>query len=421
MTRARIQEWTRSALCCASGDDFDRLVLRALLLGFAFWIPISIVGAQLFGYSAAVAWAALVLRRRSSAGARRSWVVPLVLFVVFSIIGALAGPDPARALRKLNRFALLAVIFAPAASLPTDDARRSDWGVRLLVAFVAGASLRAAYDVLRIGGAILRGARGIDLYDLGNMRDPQFYLSALLILLALGVARKTTCGNRLDWRRVTSFLLNAAALVLHFKRGVWLAFGIAATALCAVCRRRILLPAAVVAAALLALPPVRSRLAAVREEWHPRASRRILWTQIAPALLRKYPWGVGRGVLRNEDLCRYGRLREKNLTHLHNSALQVGVEAGWAGLASWLIWMGTVTGTMIGNIRRAWTRPETDQPLALGVGISFLALHLNGLVENNFGDSEIFMWFVLLMGLALLGASASRSLNRGAPAGAEGL
>ncbi len=394
----------KDLLLVAPDDEAGRLTLRALLLGFAFWIPISIVGAQVFGYGAAAVWLAMA-RRRRSLGVRLSWAVPMGLFAVFSVVGALAGPDPARGVRRLHRLLLLVLVFAPSASLPADDARRGKWAVRLLAAFVAGASLQAAYDVIRIGRALLGGARGMALYGLGNMRDPQFYMCAVLIGLAAG-GSPAAAGTR-GWRW-GSLLLNAAGLVLHFKRGVWLAFAGAAALVCGVSRRRLLVPGGLLVVALLGLSPVRARLGALREEWRPDASRRILWTQVAPALLRQYPWGVGRGVLRNEDLCRYGPIREPNLTHVHNNILQIGVESGWSGLAAWIVWMGTVACAMVANVRRARVGRAADEWAPLAVAACFLGLHLNGGVEYNFGDSEIFMWFILLMGLTLLQASAGR-------------
>jgi len=231
------------------------------------------------------------------------------------------------------------------------------------------------------------------------MRDPQFYLSALLMLIAAGCGGVFPVNAR---ARAAALLATGAALVLHFKRGVWLAFGVSAATLCLFFRRRafiVLLPAI---GAVLLLPPVRARWSALTEEFGPRASRRVLWTRIAPKMIRENPWGVGRGVIRNKDLQRYGRLRETKLNHLHNNGLQIAVESGWGGVAAWTVWMVAGAVEMARNAARAARDRHPLRWVPIGIGAVFLGLMLNGMVEYNFGDSEVFMWFLLLFGLTRL-------------------
>ena len=93
-------------------------------------------------------------------------------------------------------------------------------------------------------------------------------------------------------------------------------------------------------------------------------------------------------------------LIQPKLNHLHNNDLQLRLELGWAGVAAWLAWMLTGLGVMWLTFRRAVRHATPDAGLAYGLLGGFLALQLNGLVEYNFGDAEIFMLFNLLLGLA---------------------
>lgn len=394
---SRWRGWARSAALADPGEPADRVALRLLLLGFGFFIPLWIGGAELLGYSASMlgVWIAC---RRGGAGVRRAdWLWPMALYAVFCVVAAVAGWNPARALPRLNRLLLLPLVIAPAtalAGLPRE--RAAEWSVRCLAAFLAGATLKACYDLGRIP---LGAALGEWLYGLGNMRDPQFYLSALLLWMAISCGGSAPAGGR---TRAFALLAAAAGLVLHFKRGVWLAFGIAAATLCVLYRRRAFVALALATGVALLLPPVRARWSALGAEFAPGASRRVLWTRIAPKMIRENPWGVGRGVIRNKDLQRYGRLRETNLNHLHNNGLQIAVESGWGGVAAWIVWMVWAAVEMAWNAACAARRRHPCRWVPIGIGFVFLGLMLNGWVEYNFGDSEIYMWLLLLLGVSRL-------------------
>lgn len=394
--KTRLSEPARAAAVAAPSETAGRVVLRLLLLGYAFFIPLWVGGAQIFGYTAALVALVFALQRGGTGVRRADWVWAMALFAVFSAIAAFVGWNPARAVPRLNRLLLLPLVVAPAvafAGTPADNARQ--WSAHALFAFLAGATLKACYDLGRIP---LSAALGEWLYGLGNMRDPQFYMSALLLWIALG--RESVAPS--PRVRALSLVVAAAGLVLHFKRGVWLAFGLSAALLCLICRRRVFVALTLAAALALLLPPVRARLAALETEFGPRASRRVLWTRIAPRLIRDHPWGIGRGVLTNRDLQRYAKLRETKLNHLHNNWLQIAVESGWGGVAAWTVWMVGVGIEMARNAARAARQRLTYRWAPMGVAAVYLGLMLNGVVEYNFGDSEIYMWFLLLFGLTRL-------------------
>lgn len=410
--KERLLERARAAVLATPADAADRAALRLLLLGYAFFIPLWVGGAQLFGYTATLWTLVLAIRRGGAAVRCADWVWAIALFAAFSAIAAVVGWNPARAIPRLNRLLLLPLVVAPAvafAGAPAENARQ--WSAHVMFAFLAGATLKACYDLGRIP---LSAALGEWLYGLGNMRDPQFYMSALLLWIAMGREPAAALGAR---ARALPVAAAALGLVLHFKRGVWLAFGLSAALLCLVCRRRAFVALTLAAALALLLPPVRARLAALEAEFGPRASRRVLWTRIAPRLIRENPWGIGRGVLTNRDLQRYARLRETKLNHLHNNWLQIAVESGWGGVAAWTVWMLGVAAEMARNAAGAARQRLAHRWVPTGVAVVFLGLMLNGLVEYNFGDSEIYMWYLLLFGLTRLWRTGSPGPTAAIPAG----
>jgi O-antigen ligase len=193
--------------------------------------------------------------------------------------------------------------------------------------------------------------------------------------------------------------LNAIGLILHFKRGAWFSFLLSVGVMSWLARRRKIVMAVVLcAAALTFVPQVRGRLELLKDEWSDdQGGRHVLWTKVAPAMLKQYPMGIGFKATKHEDFLPYAAYVQPKLDHLHNNLLQVTLELGSAGLAAWLGWMG-VTFWMLYKTFRDQTGEAAQ--LALGALGAFYGLMFNGMVEYNFGDSEILMLLCFLMGLS---------------------
>jgi O-antigen ligase len=108
---------------------------------------------------------------------------------------------------------------------------------------------------------------------------------------------------------------------------------------------------------------------------------------------------------------------EVGLNHLHNNLLQLRLELGWHGVLLWTVWMISLLWT---GFRRI---PGQDAALRHTVAFALLALLINGLVEYNFGDSEILKLYLVLFGLIdVFGLAAGEKRNgrsdtlRGEPA-----
>ena len=81
--------------------------------------------------------------------------------------------------------------------------------------------------------------------------------------------------------------------------------------------------------------------------------------------------------------------------HLHDNALQIAAERGLPCLAWWLWWVAAAMGDAYRERRRGGLRAWVA-----AVAFAFLAAFMAaGLFEYNFGDSEIFMFALLLSAL----------------------
>jgi O-antigen ligase len=363
----------------------------------ALLLPLSIALVQPAAYLAAALGLWIVVRGE---GAGKFPFRRVILFFLAAVVlASVLGERPLHALSKSNRFLLLftlaAISWAALRSGRRDAAERwAGW-------FMLGLGLKAAYDLVRIP---VEMSFGTPLYFTGNMSDPQFYLVGVLLTAGLLIGGRWS----LRYPPVTAGLLLAlSGLVLHFKRGAWMAClaGLVVVAFTAR-RTRPLAVAVLLLAALFMVPSVQERVMDLQREWAPESGGRlVLWTEVAPVLFEKHPWGMGWKSVRNEDFIAVSDRVEPGLNHLHNNLLQVRLELGWIGLAAWVMWMGSVWICLF-RAARCTSGGKGDGGLALGLLGAFSGLMINGLVEYNFGDSEVFLLMIFLIGLSAAACQA---------------
>lgn len=383
-------------------DIKERLRLRAdfdlpalLMLAFAFFLPLSISLAEFFAYLAVLSWLVELRRHPGDKWLNHPLWAPAVLFGVLLIISATLGPNPEYSVPKCRRMLLLPLlpmipmIFRANAQHP----RRTL--LEPLLFFLAGATVLGLFDLLRVPYQVWQG---VGLYDAGNMRDPQLYMVALFVLLALWMYRSVVLSPA-----VMGLLLviNMAGMVLHFKRGVWISFVVTLTLMAGLTRRYRLLGGVIVGFLLLMLvPQAQDRMALLQEEFQVKTGGRwVLWTQVAPKMIADHPMGVGMRGLDHNDFLNYSHNLQPGLNHLHNNLLQVAVDTGWVGALVWIYWMGLMFAMIAFQARKYHTGDPERATVALSCMAGFTGIMLNGMVEYNFGNSVIFMLILLLMGL----------------------
>jgi O-antigen ligase len=297
---------------------------------------------------------------------------------------------------KLNRFLILLLAWSIPVLFAAGGARRDKTLDGLLVLFCLGLGLKAAYDCIRVPTLV---SMGVPLFFAGTMRDPQFYLAGICLALGMLLTRGWS------WRYppvLAGLLLSVAGIVLHFKRGAWVACLCAIVVMGLASRRwRVLSVVAGIVALMAVLPPVQERIAQLGREFDPNSGGRVLlWTKVAPVLIAEHPFGMGWKAVKHEDFTAITPRVEPRLNHLHNNILQITLELGWVGLSVWAYWMILVLQTFWKSYRVLQQTNARIAGVALGGLGAFSGLMINGMVEYNFGDSEIFMLMVFLVGLA---------------------
>ena len=119
-----------------------------------------------------------------------------------------------------------------------------------------------------------------------------------------------------------------------------------------------------------------------------------MW-QIGGELSARYPLGIG---FDNSPFLReFTSEVPANLEHFHNTFLNVLVETGWLGFAIFLYWIFLF-------LRAGFTcrsKSEVGDIVARSIAVGGVALFIAGIVEYNFGDSEITILLFLLLGVLL--------------------
>jgi len=378
--------------------QIDRRTSATLLCLFGFALPLSLPVAEAFFFLALLVGAAASLRGQSSFCFKTAYLIPVLLFIIVALAGVIWSSRPQASAGKLHRLLFLLVIFQIPAVFNRADSLKIDC---LTTSFILGVAIKGGYDLIRIPLYVLRGGA---LYDAGSMTDPQFYMAAICVIAAIHGKRALALCPPFD--RFSFFLLalmsSISGLILHFKRGVWISTALSIGLLLCIKRRWRTIAALCVCALLLYLvPQVRQRVAQLPQEFsEQQGGRWVLWTKVGPELISENPWGIGWHATRNEDFLNYAEYVQPKLDHLHNNVLQITLELGFLGGAVWTGWMLWTLWFMWQAYRKCAVESSKYASLALGVTAAFVALLLNGMVENNFDDSEIMLLFCMLMGIA---------------------
>ena len=369
---------------------------RGLLL-FAFLLPISIVLVQPVAYALSIS--AMVVWWKTPKANRPAYAFGTVILVFLAVVVATSvfGIRPETSFKKFNRFLVLAAAWTIPWIIhhfPADE--RSARLGRLVGCFLMGIGLKAAFDFIRVPVLV---SMDVPLFLTGSMRDPQFYLVGVCFAAGMMLTKGWSLRYPPTW---AALLFSAAGLVIHFKRGAWAATLAALAVMSLASRRwRPIGMAGLVLLGLLLVPSVRERVGQLSREFDPEGGgRMLLWTEIGPELIGQHPFGVGWKAVKHEDFVAVSDRVEPKLNHLHNNFMQVTLELGWAGLAVWLYWMGSILFVCWVAHRRCRVSDPVVSGVALGTLGAFSGLMFNGLVEYNFGASEIFMLMMMVMGLA---------------------
>lgn len=383
-------------------QSFLRDPLYPVYLAGVFAIAFSIALGQGLLALAGVFWiVALIRRRQRFVFPAIGWIV--VAYVVLAWGSVYYGLNREQGVDRAMRLFWLAAMWISAGLIRTPGRL-----LRLLQVFTAGCTGLAVYVLVRNPLRAWRdyqdGVMGCEtflrsLIDKGGMTDGQFLMLGLVAGLGVITVARRTGRPVLGWWCMLA--IQFLGLVVNFKRGSWacaLIFVVLFILLQANWKY-ILIPVGLIAV-LAALPSIQERAMQIKEEFRTDHGGRItMWFKITPCLIETHPWGIGYGALTSEMMKDCAPEVEPFRDHLHSNVPQVLISTGWLGLAIYLVWMGWALIDAIARLRWSARAGPTERTLATIVLLMLLGLYSNGLIEYNFGDSEILIAYALLMGI----------------------
>ena len=365
----------------ADATRLEKAVWLSLRL-FVFAVPFSIALSQIL----LTLTTALALRHRWVAGLpwpRLPIDRPLAAFLLAALSAAAFGLDFYQALWGTRTYLQVVLVYIIVAEVGTAERARA-----LLQCFLAGMVLTSLHTV----------ANGVLPWALpdpfpGSMTESGQLLFALGFSAALWLAG----GLWPAWIGKTT-LLHGLALAINLKRGVWLGAITTLTILGGLRSRRLLVATALsVILAIIAIPAVRARLMNTQRDLFLPGQRYDIWTA-AIDVIERFPMGIGR---KNGTILRdYPNINARH-KHAHNNLLQITMEFGFLGLLAFVWWM-VEWARVLRRIAHASPRGDpVIEAIALASVSTFVGFHVAGLVEYNFGDTEVLLVVFLTMGLTL--------------------
>jgi O-antigen ligase len=395
---------------------------RALLLVAAGMVSLSFKTAP-WQTLHALGWvlllAAMVRRGRWDVPGPRRWVLPWALFAGWVLLASALGPDPEEALYDAKKLLNLLAIFFLGAVLRSATEIRRVLGAACVVS--AGLSVLGIYQYLTVSDPIATRSHGVSHY----MTHSGLLMITLALVLPLLTARRSL-PDRLLWGYA---ILATLALLATLTRSAWMGLAVALGVVLLFKNPRWLLALPVlVLLPVVAVPALRERAATmVDTRTHYSNVRRLEMYRTGLRMVAAHPvLGVGgrEQVVRRYDDFDGGpggsavaggpRVPQETPDHLHDNVLQLAAAFGIPAVLAWLaglaVWLREV-------LRRLPRRGELtdgsgglrrDLLLAsLAGGAAFLTM---GLLEYNFGDSEVFVLVAFTLSIPfILGRSEERS------------
>jgi O-antigen ligase len=376
--------------------------------------------------------ALLTLARLTDAGARARYqlplAVPILAFVLLSLVSALFSEHRATSLLYLRHLNLIALFFIAANEFRSGaEIRRALWwfgATIVVVALYAGLQTLVCTTSVAVPDWVASALK----LKLATCRQPSvepfrakgffsIYMTlggSVVVALALLLSAVALGSER---RRPA--ILSAFAVVtlgLTYVRNAWLGLGAVIAVLVLLSRRWILAGGlgALVALVLLVPSPLRAKMISMFDPASPSASERFYFWQAGARMLGDAPLlGLGPGAVKIEyPAYKDPAARRGGTSHLHNNFVQIAAERGLLGLAAWCaIWA-----TFFVKASRIYARISParadDRALVAGSLAAVAGFLVGGLFEYSFGDSEVIalVWVVAAFPFAIeREVSASRA------------
>ncbi len=327
-------------------------------------------------------------------------ILPMLAFMAWMIIAALASPNPALGLTIAKKFYLYLLVFL--VPFIARGEGRAIWICKALFAAALFASLCG------LAQFVSDPHRDLLHRISGFMSQWMTYSGLLMLALVILVAYALHFGLRHHVWVIPVLAFIFPALLFSQTRSSWMGAMAGIAVLILLWRPRAIAALILLVLALYLLSPdmIRERFRSGLDPSDPNTRNRIELFQTSMRVIRDHPWlGVGPKNIKYEALKYRGsnEFPDWMYQHMHNNVLQIAAETGIVGLALWLWFMLRLAWDALGTYRGALRhasypggeklRREAAMISSAALG-SWAALVVAGMFEYNFGDSEVLILFL---------------------------
>jgi putative inorganic carbon (HCO3(-)) transporter len=383
-------------------ENRHEIVAFLLLAGCVSFVMVSIAVSQILLAGAAIGSFGLLRHRKSFPFPEKKILYPLLAFIVWMLIAALASSDVLLGLTISKKFYLFLII--PMVPLIACGKQRVTW---IYKAIFALAAVSATTGIIQY---MANPERDLLNRISGFMSQWMTYAGLLMLALVLLVAYILSFGLRRHVWIILLIALVVLALIFNQTRNTWAGAIAGVSVLVLIRRPRAIVGFLVLILAFYFLSPVqiKQRFRSALDPEDPNTRNRIEIFHTAARLIRDNIWlGVGpKNVARAAVKYRgHNEYPDWMYQHMHNNILQITAEAGFPGFVIWLWLMIRLAWDALRVYRYANNRSHfqdeelrkemlTASSAALG---AWVALLVAGMAEYNFGDSEVLTLFLFIM------------------------
>jgi O-antigen ligase len=360
-----------------------------------------------FGF---VAWIADCMRKRRVFISSPPFKWYLLVFLLFSVLSAIFSDEPLSDIRHLKSYIKFIIPFLLIAYMTMSQAKKS----LLWVFLVSGASMIWGF----VQFFLMDGVDLLHRID-GFMSHWMTYSGQIMMVLiactSYGIfILKSRKGKQrfkcFPWFFLSSLM--AVNLIFTYTRSAWLGALGGLIVLAALNLRKrwvLILGAAAIMAFILMPSTVHQRLRSGFDPTDTTTRGRLdIWRSGITVALKHPVAGVGFSSAQRESL-KYRRemdFADWAYQHSHNNLIQLAATSGFPALAAWLaLWLRIIWDYY--KILSQNRRNEFSTVLATA-GISILtAFHLMGLMEFNFGDSEVLTLLLFFISIPYVASGRS--------------
>lgn len=375
----------------------ERASAIALVAAFGA-IQFSIAAGQILLALAAIGWLAVLARTRQRPAAP-AFMLPLLLYAVWTLVATVYSRDPEESLRADKELLLLLVV--PMTMTLLRGARAA----RTLDALISVGPIVALLGVYQYA---LLDYNSLGQRPQGTLSHYMTYSGVLMLLVCATAARLLFEPGRRIWPAlIMPALVVALGATLSRNAYVGAMAGLAVLLLLRDFRLIALLPIAVAGVILFAPSHIVDRAYSMFDLKDPTNRDRVAMARAGVAIIDDEPLtGVGPDMVEHV----YPEYRTDDavnieVQHLHNVPLQIAAERGLPALALWIWFVAVAARDLLRKVRR-------EQTALAAAGLAALAATVTaGMFEYNFGDSEFLVPLLALLTLPFAFGAAANGRN----------